>query len=104
MENDPAFAVFASPLVRKRLPQLMQQAKDLGIEDRLADVWQAIFATLQTAPESFGEPRRRTKLPGGMVYQGLFKHCVVDFVVYRKQAMVYVFGVRLLTRFFDTPS
>jgi hypothetical protein len=64
------------------------------------DALEAIISQLETRPHEWGDPERRTRKEGGLVYHGIRSPLVVQYVVFEPDEVVWVIKVTPLP---DTP-
>jgi hypothetical protein len=98
MPTDEGYRVYANAKAKQQIRDIFIELQAAGVASSFADAWIRIAAHLQADPESFGEPRFRTKLPGGMVYHRMAEQLSVHYAVFPDQKIVYVLDVSYLSQ------
>src|SRR5882724_683248 len=89
----PRFKVGHLDKALKRLHELEQRAKTLGIAKQLAITLEQIADRLERAPLEWGEPQYHTILPGGVVRHAVWEGLSVRFVAYEQQRVVLILDI-----------
>jgi len=91
-----SFQVDRIPRVDEQLRELGRRAKAAGIRPQLIEALNEVTQRLATAPQDWGDPEYNTKLPGGVVYHGIYPPLILQYVVYEAQRWVCIVNVKAL--------
>ena len=91
--GSPHFKVGHLNKAKKRLHELEQRAKALGLSKQLAKSLREITDRLEFAPLEWGEPHYHTILPGGVVRHAVWEGLSVRFVAYEQQRLVFLIDI-----------
>jgi hypothetical protein len=99
MSSPPAYTLGRVPEAARQIKELGAKAKAVGLHLALISALKVIVDSLESTPADFGDPRYKTKRPGGMVYQAIVPPLLsVHYAVYEQERVVMLLSVNPLPR------
>ncbi len=95
-ENDQPYAVGQLSEVLRRLHDLTEKAKMLGMGRELAEAITTVVGKLAAEPASYGDPEYHPNKPGSCVYHAICDPLYVRYVVYEVERVVLILEIRPL--------
>jgi hypothetical protein len=86
--------------VKAQIRDLVLKASALNKQQEVLDALRIIVHQLRTRPLEWGEPKHRTRHPGGLVCLGIRRPLRVRFVTYDAEKVVCLLEVRALAESF----
>ena len=90
-EKKPSYKVDYLSAVKDAMLHLAARAAAVGIHEDYVRAVHSIIEHLQTRPFEWGDPERKTRKEGGMVYHGLLRPLLyVQYVVFEPDRVVCI--------------
>jgi hypothetical protein len=77
----------------EQLKRLAETAVQQGIKAEYIEVLKSIVAKLQSKPKQAGDPERRLKKPGSVMYHAVFGPLFVQYAVFEPEKIVLILKV-----------
>ena|SRR5438128_7780621 len=94
------FRLTTMPRADQEVRDLLRRAASLGITKELIDALKAVTSHLRMKPTEIGDPARRTRKQGGMVYSLVVEPVFIQYAVFEREKTVFLLDVKPLSRFF----
>lgn len=80
--------------VHNQIDDLAVQSAAIGIRTKFLARLRRTIERLQSRPWKVGEPVRRTRFPGGVVYKAVRSPFIIEFALYERERLVLNLNVR----------
>ncbi len=91
--KEPPYQVEATGPANEEVGDPITKASSRGELQELTGALQAIVRRLETRPLHWGDPERRTRKQGGLVYHGIEEPLIVQYVVFKTEKVVCLLHV-----------
>jgi len=91
--NGSSFEIDRLPTVDDQIRELARRAKAAGLLDEFLGSMRRIVFELRQSPLTWGDPLYHTNKAGGVVFRGITKLVVVQYVVYEEEHVVYLLRI-----------
>ncbi len=89
----PGYKLEQLGLVKEQIRTLSARATAAGVYPELAPAVQIVYDELRTRPLEWGDPEWSTRRPGGMVYHGIARPLIVQYVVFEAERYVCIMNI-----------
>ena len=95
--GEESYRVDLTGPAKQQMRELIANAAAGSARQKVQDTLLAIISRLEKGPHGWGDPERRTRLEGGLVYHAIERPFIVWYVVFEPRKVVWLLEVRDLT-------
>lgn len=94
---DESYRAYPSPKVKQQIRDIYLELQRLGLGNSFEATLGSVYTNLTSDPASFGDPRFRLKLAGGIAYHRLVEGVSLHYAVYEADHVVYVYDLKFIS-------